>query len=128
MGHRLHSDELSQGSAAAALHPTRVPAAPAPVAAPPSRAAAPYAARTRGYYRSLSASSVGLELAVSVILCLLIGRWLDGRYGTTPWFMIGGVILGFTAGMRAVYRHVATADREAARSEAERRAAGEEVV
>jgi F0F1-type ATP synthase assembly protein I len=76
----------------------------------------------------MSATTVGLELAVSVILCLLLGRWLDGRIGTTPWFMIGGVILGFTAGMRAVYRHVAIADREAARSEAERRAAGEEVV
>jgi ATP synthase protein I len=117
MGHRLHSDELSQGSAASALHPTSVPAA----APPPSRAAAPYASKTRGYYRTLSASSVGLELAVSVILCMLVGRWLDGKWGTTPWLMIAGVVLGFTAGMRALYRHVAMADRDAARAEAETR-------
>lgn len=124
MGHRLHSDELSQASAAAALHPTTVPH----VAAPPSRAAAPYAAKTRGFYRTLSASSVGLELALSVIIGMLFGSWLDGKAGTTPWLMIAGVVFGFIAGMRAVFRHVRIADLDAARSEAERRAAGEEVV
>lgn len=124
MGHRLHSDELSQASAAVALHPTTV----LHVSAPPSRHAAPYAAKTRGFYRTLSASSVGLELAIAVLLGIFIGRWADGRLGTTPWFMIVGLILGFTAGMRGVFRHVAIADREAARSEAERRAAGEEIA
>lgn len=124
MGHRLHSDELSQASAAAALHPTTVPR----VAAPPSRNAAPYAAHTRGYYRNLSASSVGIELAVSVLIGLFFGRWLDGQIGTAPIMMIVFLVLGFAAGMRAIYRHVAIADREAARSEAERRAAGEEIA
>lgn len=124
MGHRLHSDELSQGTAAAALHPTGVPR----VAAPPSRAAAPYAAKTRGYYRTLSASSVGIELAFAVLIGLFFGRWLDGQLGTTPWLMIVWLVIGFTAGMKGVYRHVAIADREAARSEAERRAAGEDVA
>lgn len=122
MGHRLHSDELSQGSAAATLHPTSVPAAVA------SRAAAPYAARTRGYYQTLSASSVGLELAIAVIIGLFFGRWLDGQLGSTPWMMILWLVIGFTAGLRGVYRYVRLADREAARAEAERRAAGEEVA
>jgi ATP synthase protein I len=47
-----------------------------------TRRAAPYAARTRDYYRSLSASTVGLEMAVSVLLGLFAGRWLDGKAGT----------------------------------------------
>lgn len=120
MGHRVHSDELSQGSAAAAAHPNPVPATGSKLSpAVPSRAAAPYAAKTRGYYRTLSASSIGLELAISVIIGLFVGRWLDGQLGTTPYMMILWLILGFTAGMRAVYRHVRIADREAARAEAE---------
>jgi ATP synthase protein I len=90
----------------------------------PPRAAAPFAAKTRGYYRTLSASSVGLELAIAVILGLFFGRWLDGQLGTTPWMMIVWLIIGFTAGMKGVYRHVRISDREAERAEAERR--GEE--
>lgn len=123
MGHRLHSDELPQAAAAASLHPTSVTPP-----AHPSRHAAPYASRTRGYYRSLSASSVGLELAIAVIIGLFFGRWLDGRLGTTPWMMIVWLVIGFAAGLKGVYRHVAISDREAARSEAERRADGEEIA
>lgn len=123
MGHRLHSDELSQAPAALALHPTSVSGP-----AVPSRASAPYAAKTRGYYQTLSASSVGLELAIAVIIGLFVGRWLDGQLGTTPWMMILWLGFGFTAGLRGVFRHVRIADKEAARNEAERRAAGEEVA
>jgi len=79
--------------------------------------AAPYAAHTRSYYRSLSSSSVGLEFSVSIILTLFAGMWLDTRYGTGPWLMIAGVILGFAVGMRGVWRHVAAADRAALESE-----------
>jgi ATP synthase protein I len=84
-----------------------------------TRRAAPYAARTRDYYRSLSASTVGLEMAVSVLLGLFAGRWLDGKAGTDPWLMIVGLVLGFTAGLRSVMRFVRLADRDAERAEAE---------
>jgi F0F1-type ATP synthase assembly protein I len=84
-----------------------------------TRKAAPYAARTRDYYRSLSASTVGLEMAVSVLLGLFAGRWLDGKAGTAPWLMILGLTLGFAAGLRSVMRFVRLADRDAERAEAE---------
>lgn len=87
------------------------------------RRAAPYAARSRDYYRSLSASSVGIELAVSVLIGLFFGRWLDGRIGTTPLMMIVFLCLGFAAGLRSIYRFVRQADRDAERAEAEARAA-----
>lgn len=86
------------------------------------RRAAPYAARSRDYYRSLSASSVGIELAVSVLIGLFFGRWLDGRIGTAPWMMILFLCLGFAAGLRSVYRFVRQADRDAELAEAEARA------
>ena len=84
-----------------------------------ARKAAPYAARSRDYYRSLSASTVGIELAVSVLLGMFGGRWLDGKAGTTPWLMIVGLCLGFTAGLRSIMRFVKQADRDAVRAEAE---------
>lgn len=27
------------------------------------------------------------------------GHWLDGKWGTSPWLVIIGVVLGFTVGM-----------------------------
>ena len=87
-------------------------------AAARAAAAAPLAAHTRGVYRALSASSVGLELGIAVILGLLFGRWLDGKAGTDPWLMILFVIFGFAAGMRAVVVAMKKSDRAAVRNEA----------
>jgi F0F1-type ATP synthase assembly protein I len=105
MGHRLHSDGLSQPASGAA----------GKLSARAERDAAPYAAKTKGYWRTMSASSVGLELAVAVLLGMFFGRWLDGRLGTTPWMMILWLVIGFTAGMRAVIRY---ANKDAAEADA----------
>jgi F0F1-type ATP synthase assembly protein I len=70
------------------------------------------AARTASTMRSLRMSSVGLELAISVLLGLFGGRWLDGRLGTEPWLMLVGICVGFAAGMRAIVRAMDRASRE----------------
>lgn len=62
------------------------------------------AARTRNTMRSLRMSSIGLELAISVLLGMFGGRWLDGKVGSPPWLMLAGIALGFTAGLRSVMR------------------------
>jgi len=41
-------------------------------------------------------------LAVPPIAGVLIGRWIDGKAGTSPAFTIVFVILGFVAGVREV--------------------------
>ena len=69
--------------------------------------------RTRGMYNALTASSVGLELGVSVVLALLGGMWLDGELGTQPWFMLLGLVIGLIAGFRSVIRAVNRSDRAA---------------
>ena len=77
--------------------------------------AAPTAARTRGYARTLSATSIGLEMAIAVLLGALFGYWADGKLGSTPWLMILGLAFGFAAGMKGVLRYmrqVARDDRE----------------
>jgi ATP synthase protein I len=74
-------------------------------------AAAPYAARTRGYYETLTATSVGIELAVAVVLGVLTGYWLDKELGTTPWLLFLFLILGCVAGMRGVFRYARADER-----------------
>lgn len=49
-------------------------------------------------------SAVGLELGFSVILGLLVGQWLDSKFGTSPWLMLLFLIFGLVAGFRSVYR------------------------
>jgi F0F1-type ATP synthase assembly protein I len=52
-----------------------------------------------------------------VLIGILLGDWLDGRFGTTPWLLIVFIVFGFAAGMKGVMRYVRQADRDAARSE-----------
>ncbi|MEO8703521.1 MAG: AtpZ/AtpI family protein [Kofleriaceae bacterium] len=73
----------------------------------------PASKRTRGMYNALSASSVGLELGISVLVAMLGGIWLDNRLGTTPWLMLLCLGFGFAAGFRGVLRAVKRADRAA---------------
>ncbi|MGN1318389.1 MAG: AtpZ/AtpI family protein [Lachnospirales bacterium] len=46
---------------------------------------------------------IGISMIVPIILCLLIGIWLDKFFGTAPVIMIVMIILGVGAGFRSVY-------------------------
>ena len=41
----------------------------------------------------------GLQMLVGVVLGLVAGQWIDRRYGTDPWGVFAGVMLGLSAGM-----------------------------
>ena len=69
-------------------------------------------------YRGLR--SAGLLLAIPTLLIVaplvgfFIGRWVDRRFGISPWLTIVGLILGFVAAAREtmdIYRRY-TADEE----------------
>ena len=68
---------------------------------------------TRDFFRTVSMSSVGLELAIAVLLGLFAGLWADKKLGTGPWLMLLGLVFGMIAGARAIYRVVREADRQA---------------
>ncbi|OGY84574.1 MAG: hypothetical protein A3F54_05710 [Candidatus Kerfeldbacteria bacterium RIFCSPHIGHO2_12_FULL_48_17] len=38
---------------------------------------------------------IGLIIAIPVVILTLTGRYLDNRFDTQPWFLLGGVILSF---------------------------------
>ena len=77
------------------------------------RAADPAARTGKRAYNALNASSVGLEMGVSVAIGLLVGYYMDKWLGTEPWLMLGWLLLGLVAGFRGVFRAVARAERAA---------------
>lgn len=42
--------------------------------------------------------TLGLQLALSVVVFLLIGLWADQQWAIGPWGTIGGLIVGATGG------------------------------
>ncbi len=61
--------------------------------------------------------TLGLEMVLSVLFGLFGGRWLDGRFGTTPWLMWIGFGVGIAAAIRAIQRALILMKRETAREE-----------
>ena len=47
---------------------------------------------------------IGLEMAVGVTLGLFAGRWIDRHYGTDPWGVMIGTMVGLAAGMYLLIR------------------------
>lgn len=53
---------------------------------------------------SSSVATIGLELVLCIVVGLLGGRWLDGRFGTAPWLGVIGFGFGVAAGAKAIWR------------------------
>jgi ATP synthase protein I len=51
-------------------------------------------------------AGVGFQFGAAIILFALGGWWLDKRLGTTPWFLILGVFLGFGGGLYSLVKKV----------------------
>ncbi len=43
--------------------------------------------------------TLGIQLALSIVLFFFLGKWLDTRFNTSPWLMLGGIIAGGVGGM-----------------------------
>jgi ATP synthase protein I len=43
--------------------------------------------------------TLGIQLALSIVVFFFLGKWLDGRFNTSPWLMLGGLLLGGGGGM-----------------------------
>lgn len=54
--------------------------------------------------RDMHGVSIGIEFALSVLVGLGAGYWLDKKLGTAPWLMLVGMVFGFTAGLRSMFQ------------------------
>lgn len=51
-----------------------------------------------------TALGAGSELAVSSLAGFFLGRWLDGKFGTSPWLLLAGILLGISVGLYQLIR------------------------
>jgi len=99
-----HRGEMSQDSSDGKPHPISV-----------TRQVIDPAARTgKRAFNALSASSVGLELGLAVVIGLAAGYYLDQYLGTSPWMLLLWLVFGLAAGFRGVIRAISRADKAAA--------------
>lgn len=63
--------------------------------------------------------TLGLEIALGIMLGLFGGQWLDGKLGTTPWLSVLGFLFGCGAAVKALMRTTKEMAAVAAREEKE---------
>lgn len=56
--------------------------------------------------------AIGFQLAIAVVVGVMAGRWLDARWGTTPWMTIAGMLLGSGAGFWNLIRLLKWKDKD----------------
>jgi F0F1-type ATP synthase assembly protein I len=64
--------------------------------------------------------TVGIELVLSIAIGYLGGHWIDGKVGGgRGWITLAGVVVGFYAGCRAVWKAAKSAQRDMERLDRE---------
>ncbi|MEO7180425.1 MAG: AtpZ/AtpI family protein [Gemmatimonadaceae bacterium] len=54
-------------------------------------------------------AGVGLQFAISILVFLYAGQWLDRKLGTAPWLLLIGVFFGAGASFFSMYRKITAA-------------------
>jgi F0F1-type ATP synthase assembly protein I len=54
-------------------------------------------------------AGAGLQLALTLVVFMFLGLWLDKRLGSSPWFVIICVFVGAAAGFYSLYRKLMSA-------------------
>lgn len=49
---------------------------------------------------------IGFQLATSIVFMTLLGRWLDGKFETSPILTVVFLFLGLLAGLLGAYRQL----------------------
>ena len=53
-----------------------------------------------------AAATIGFYMISAVVVGIVLGRWLDGYFGSGPWATVIGIVLGMITGMWAIYKTV----------------------
>jgi ATP synthase protein I len=55
---------------------------------------------------ALRLTGIGFYIAACILLGILTGLWLDNKLGTSPWFLVGGLLVGLVVAIYGVYRMI----------------------
>jgi len=58
-----------------------------------------------------SFAGAGIQFAVSLVIFLFGGQWVDRRFGTSPVFVLIGVLVGGGASFYSMYRRLVDAQK-----------------
>jgi F0F1-type ATP synthase assembly protein I len=47
---------------------------------------------------------IGIQFAVTLLICIFAGQWLDRRLGTGPWLLLVGMMVGAAVGFWSLMR------------------------
>ena len=65
--------------------------------------------------------TLGLQLAITVVVFFFLGRWADQAFDTAPWLTLLGVLVGISGGFVKFFRTATELGKEADREEEEHR-------
>ncbi len=58
-----------------------------------------------------SFAGAGLQFAVTLVIFLFLGQWIDKELGSSPAFLLAGVFLGGGAAFYSMYRKLSAAQK-----------------
>lgn len=62
-------------------------------------------------------AGIGVQFALTILVFVFAGVWLDRRLGTSPWLLLLCVFAGAGGGFYSMYRRVTAAQRDARRED-----------
>ncbi len=68
-----------------------------------------------------SVAGLGLQFAITILVFLFFGEWLDRKLGTAPWLLLLGVFIGAGAGIYSLYRALTASQRSSQQRDRESR-------
>ena len=74
--------------------------------------------KTTSLVFAMKDSSLGIEMGLAIVFGILVGRWLDGKFGTTPWLLLLCLGFGIAAAFNAILR-VSRAEKRRAQARTE---------
>ena len=48
-------------------------------------------------------AGIGVQFALTILVFVFAGVWLDKRFGTSPWLVLVGVVIGAGGGFYSMY-------------------------
>ena len=64
-----------------------------------------------GAVSGMEFAGIGIQFALTILLFVFAGVWLDNRLGTSPWLVLVFVFVGAAGGFYSMYRRVTAAQR-----------------
>ena len=62
---------------------------------------------SKTFLKTLSLSlNLGFTIAIPLVTFAFMGRFLDKKWGTSPWFLLGGILLAIIMTTLLIYRKI----------------------